>query len=54
MTAFNFNWHYIDDLQKKKRGRPRIYPHEVTRRDYQHEYYMRVTKKKRAERRKHD
>lgn len=57
MTAFNFNWHYIDDLPKKKRGRPLIYPPEVTKqkeRDYQHEYYMRVTKKKRAERRKHD
>lgn len=54
-----YNWNIIEESaedakeHRKKRG------WKSTRSDdkfskYQHEYYMRVTKKKRAERKKHD
>ena len=48
MTEYKFDWCYIANC-----GRHRTKTKEDRKR-YQHEYYMRVTKKKRAERKKHD
>ena len=59
MTAFDFNWNYIDDMAAEAKEHRKRRGWKSTRSDdkfskYQHEYYMRVTKKKRAERKKHD
>lgn len=57
MSGFDFDWDYVEKQaaeQKKRRkahGWLRAMP-ETTRSEYQHEYYMRITKKRRAERKK--
>lgn len=47
----------IEDSERKRLGRPRIYSdaeRKTRLQRYQHEYYLSVTKQKRAERRKND
>lgn len=50
--AFCFDWEFIGSFKGKKRGRKPIYTPEEIRekqKDYQHAYYMRVTKEKRRQ-----